>query len=510
VSEPALELVGIDKHFGTNHANKSVSFRVRRGEVLGLIGENGAGKSTVMNMVFGYLTADSGQILVNGHEVDIKVPADAIAHGIGMVHQHFKLVDTFSVLENIVLGSEGGFQLGQTLAAARSELIGLSRAFGLNVDPDALISTLSVGDKQKVEILKALYRKAEILILDEPTAVLTPDETKHLFTILRQWREQGRTVILITHKLKEVLAVTDRVIVMRRGAVVAELNTSDCTAEGLAEHMVGRPVILKVSRTPASPGRPIIEIDNLSVRDSDGIYRLKNINLSLRAGEITGLAGVSGNGQSELIEAIAGLQMVAQGHIRFNGTDLGAGGSADAVRKRRDMGIAHVPEDRLVRGLIEQLSAKDNAILGRQNDQNFNRRSFLNKDAILNHCRALMTSFDVRPARPLQAGGHFSGGNQQKIVLGREMENCPAFLIVGQPTRGVDIGAIEFIHQRIVALRDQGAAILLVSAELDEILMLSDRVLVMSQGVITGDVTATEADERQIGLWMAGGHQAAA
>ncbi len=510
MTEPALELIGIDKHFGSNHANKSVSFRVQRGEVLGLIGENGAGKSTVMNMVFGYLKADHGQILVHGHEVDIKVPADAIAHGIGMVHQHFKLVDTFSVLENIILGSEGAFQLADRLALARGELAELSKAFGLNVDLDALVSGLSVGDKQKVEILKALYRKADILILDEPTAVLTPDETRHLFDILRQWRDQGRTVILITHKLKEVLAVTDRVIVMRRGAVVADLDTAHCTAEGLAEHMVGRPVILQVSKSVAVPGGDVVTLEHLSVNDSDGIPRVRDVSLSLRAGEITGLAGVSGNGQSELIEAIAGLMPISHGTIRFRGQDLGLGGSAESVRKRREMGIAHVPEDRLVRGLIAELSARDNAILGRQNDPSFNNRNFLRPSAILNHCRSLMASFDVRPSRPMQAGGHFSGGNQQKIVLGREMENAPAFLIVGQPTRGVDIGAIEFIHKRIVALRDQGAAILLVSAELDEILMLSDRVIVMSQGAIMGDIPASQADERQIGLWMAGDHKVAA
>ncbi len=510
MNAPALELIAIDKHFGTNHANRSVSFQVGRGEILGLIGENGAGKSTAMNMVFGYIRADSGQIAVHGHEVDIHAPDDAIAAGIGMVHQHFKLVDTFTVLENIILGAETGFELKESLAKAREDLLRLSKDFSLNVDPDARIADLSVGDKQKVEILKALYRKADILILDEPTAVLTPAETKHLFEILRQWRAQGRTVILITHKLKEVLAVTDRVVVMRRGAVVANLRTQECTAQSLAEHMVGRPVVLQVAKSTAKPGAPVIEINDLTVQDEDGIARVKDFSLTLRAGEIAGIAGVSGNGQSELIDAIAGLIQIQSGSIRFRETDLGKGGSARAVRERRDLGIAHVPEDRLVRGLIEDLSARDNAILGRQNDVGFNWFSLLRADKILNHCRDLMSSFDVRPPRPMQAGGHFSGGNQQKIVLGREMENAPPFLIIGQPTRGVDIGAIEFIHKRIIALRDAGAAILLVSAELDEILMLSDRVLVMCQGELMGEMPAAGADEAQLGLWMAGGHSEAA
>lgn len=509
MTPPALELVSIDKWFGANHANDAVSLAVPKGSIIGLIGENGAGKTTLMHMVFGYIRPDGGQIRVNGREVAISSPADAIAAGIGMVHQHFMLVDTFTVIENVVLGAERGPLMADTLTAARAELARLSATFGLDVDPDARVGDLPVGAKQKVEILKALYRRAEILILDEPTAVLTPTETEHLFAILRQWRAEGRTVILITHKLKEVLAITDRVVVMRRGAKVAELDTAACDAPLLAEHMVGRPVALSVTKARARPGPPILDLRHVRIVDGEGIVRVADLDLTLRAGEIAGLAGVTGNGQSELVEAIAGLRPIAGGEIRFKDKALGIGGDADAVRARRKAGIAHVPEDRLRMGLIEDLAAQDNAILGRQDESGLNRHGFLRKDAMLAYCRDLMASFDIRPLRPTLAGGRFSGGNQQKIVLGREMENAPDLLIVGQPTRGVDIGAIEFIHKRIVALRDQGAAILLVSAELDEILMLSDRVLVMSQGRIVGEQGADALDERAIGLWMAGDRRAA-
>ena len=510
MSAPALELVNIDKHFGPNHANRSVSLQVNRGEILGLIGENGAGKSTIMNIVFGYLQADHGQILIHGREADIRAPKDAIAAGIGMVHQHFKLVEPFTVLENIILGAEDGRTLDTTLATARAELARLSADFGLRVDPDARIADLSVGDKQKVEILKALYRRADILILDEPTAVLTPSEADHLFAILRQWRDQGHTVILITHKLKEILAVTDRVVVMRRGAVVAALETKDATAQILAEHMVGRPVLLRVDKKPATPGAAVLNIDHLSVTDHSGFHRINDLSFSIAAGEIVGIAGIAGNGQSELIEAIAGIRAIARGHISLNGVDLGIGGSAKAVNARRKMGLAHVPEDRLRIGLVEDLTARDNAILGNHNDASLSRLGLMLSTAILDRCTRLMESFDVRPLRPLLAGGHFSGGNQQKLVLGREMRNAPQLLLIGQPTRGVDIGAIEFIHQRLIDLRDAGAAILLVSAELDEILALSDRILVMSEGRIMGEMPGPSADERQIGLWMAGhGREAA-
>ncbi len=501
---PAVELRGIDKRFGTVHANRAVSIAVPAGTILGIVGENGAGKSTLMSILYGYYQPDAGEIWVGGQKRDIRSTADAIAAGIGMVHQHFMLVDTFTVLENVVLGVEGGALLKRGMAKARAELKRLEREYRLEVDIDAVVGDLAVGLRQRVEILKALYRGAEVLILDEPTGVLTPAEADHLFRILRRLKEEGKTAILITHKLREVMAVTDNVTVMRRGQVVAELKTADTTLAGIAEHMVGRKVQLTVTRTPATPGREVLRVESLSVRDGQGILRVHDVSLTLRAGEILGIAGVAGNGQSELIEAIAGMRGVAGGRIVLNGEQVASAAGHLTPRQLRDRKLAHIPEDRQRMGLVVPFAAHDSAILGQQADAAYNIGPLLNQRGIVDACKRKMDDYDVRPSEPGLKSASFSGGNQQKIVLAREIETDPDLLLVGQPTRGVDIGAIEFIHRRLIALRDAGKAILLVSVELDEILGLADRILVMNEGRVVGELSAEEADEQKLGLLMAG------
>ena len=499
---PALELCGIDKRFGAIHANRAITFAVAAGSIHGLIGENGAGKSTLMNIVYGFHCADAGEIRVQGRTVEIGSPQQAIAAGIGMVHQHFMLVENFTVLENVVLGVEGGALLAGGLTAARAELGRLARDYGLEVPLDAVVSELSVGLQQRVEILKALYRGAEVLILDEPTAVLTPHEADQLFAMLRRLRAQGKAVILVTHKLREIMAVTDRVTVMKQGAVVAEVATRETSPRGLAEHMVGRAVLLQVEKRPAQPGAKLLSVKALEVRDRLGVARLKSVSFNLRAGEIVGIAGVAGNGQSELLEALAGTRAASRGEISFGGRDL-VREQLDP-RARRALGLAHVPEDRLRMGVVAGFSAADNAILGYHDAARFNRGGLRDEAAIRAACAAKMAEFDVRPPQPELRLAAFSGGNQQKLVLAREIDADPQVLLIGQPTRGVDIGAIEFIHKRLIALRDAGKALLLVSVELDEILALADRILVMNGGEIIGELARADATEEKIGLMMAG------
>ena len=497
---PAIELIGIDKRFGAVHANKDVSLVIGQGSIHGIIGENGAGKSTLMSILFGFYGADKGDIRVKGEAVKIRSSSDAIAHGIGMVHQHFMLVDPFTVLENVVLGAEGGKLIGPALAKARAELTRLARDYELEVDPDAIVGELPVGLQQRVEILKALFRGAETLILDEPTGVLTPDEADHLFRILGQLRDQGKTVILITHKLREIMAITDHVSVMRRGEMVATRETKNTSVEELAELMVGRRVLLQVEKGPAKPGAVVLDVKNLTWRDRKGTPRVDNVSFTVRTGEIVGIAGVSGNGQSELLELISGISKPTSGQIIFEGKDIGILGDPRHVREE---GLAHVPEDRQHRGLIASFDASESSILGWHNEESLGKGFRLNRDAVVNRCKAEMQEFDVRPGDPLLKSSKFSGGNQQKIILAREIERDPDLLIVGQPTRGVDIGAIEFIHRRLIELRDQGKAVLLVSVELDEIRSLSDRILVMFAGRIMGE-RPSNADERELGLLMAG------
>jgi general nucleoside transport system ATP-binding protein len=497
---PAIELINIDKRFGPVHANKDVSLSVAKGSIHGVIGENGAGKSTLMSILFGFYAADSGEIKVDGKAVRIKTSTDAISLGIGMVHQHFMLVDTFTVLENIVLGAEGGALIGPAMAKARTELKRLADDYELDVDPDAIVGELPVGLQQRVEILKALYKGAQVLILDEPTGVLTPDEADHLFRILGTLRDQGKSIILITHKLREIMAITDHVSVMRRGEMVAHLETKKTSVEELAEAMVGRRVLMHVEKGTAHPGEVVLEVKNVTWKDRKGIARVDNVSFSVRKGEIVGIAGVSGNGQSELLDCIAGITTPTSGEIYFEGKSIGQLGDPRYLRQE---GLAHVPEDRQHRGLITSFDAAESGILGWQFDDSLGRGFRLDRKAVLERSKQEMQNFDVRPANPLLKSAKFSGGNQQKIILAREIERDPDLLIVGQPTRGVDIGAIEFIHKRLIQLRDEGKAILLVSVELDEIRSLSDRIIVMFAGRVMGERDA-DASERELGLLMAG------
>jgi general nucleoside transport system ATP-binding protein len=497
--DPALELVGIDKKFGTVQANSDIHLTVARGTIHGIIGENGAGKSTLMSIIYGLYHADSGQIRVNGNPVAIRDSQAAIEAGIGMVHQHFMLVDNFTVLENIMLGAEGGAHLAKGIASARAELLRLENAYGLKVDPDALIEQLPVGLQQRVEILKAMYRGAEILILDEPTGVLTPAEADHLFRILKVLRDQGKTVILITHKLREIMAITDTVSVMRRGEMVATRKTSETTVEELAELMVGRRVLLRVQKGEASPGEVVLSVRNLSVTDNRGVTMIDKVSFDVRAGEIVGIAGVAGNGQSELLEAIAGIRKPTSGEIFLNGKTVD---QADPARLRK-MGLAHIPEDRHHIGLVLKFEEYENSVLGYHRNPAYSKGPLLNFEAIRKDAMEKIEKYDIRPPNPRHKTANFSGGNQQKIVVAREIERDPKLLIIGQPTRGVDIGAIEFIHRRIVEMRDVGKAILLVSVELDEIRALSDRILVMFAGRVVGEKTR-DANEQTIGLMMAG------
>jgi ABC-type uncharacterized transport system ATPase subunit len=502
-SAPAIELVGIDKRFGAVHANKSISLAVPRGTIHGIVGENGAGKSTLMSILYGYYQADSGEIRIAGRPVEIRSPSEAIAAGIGMVHQHFMLVDDMTVLENLVLGVEGAWRLGPGLAHARAEIERLERQYGLEVDPDAIVADLPVGLQQRVEILKALHRGAEILILDEPTAVLTPQEAERLFEILRALKREGKTVVLITHKLREILDATDDVSVMRQGALVATMPTREATRERLAELMVGRKVLLRVEKRAIAPGETVLAVEGLRVRDRAGHERVKGVSLTVRRHEIVGIAGVSGNGQSELLEALAGTAPVTAGRIVFKGRDV-AHDPHRSSRGLRAMGLGHVPEDRHRQGLVTAFDASESAMLGHHEERRYGTGKLLKRAAVIGDCARLMGDFDVRPRAPRLRTALFSGGNQQKIVLAREMDRDPDLLLVGQPTRGVDIGAIEYIHRRLVDLRDRGAAILLVSVELDEVLSLADRILVMFDGRIVGELAAADADERRIGLMMSG------
>jgi ABC-type uncharacterized transport system ATPase subunit len=500
---PAIELLAIDKSFGSVHAVRGVSLRIETATITGIVGENGAGKSTLMSILFGLYHADAGEIRIDGAPVRMESPRDAIAHGIGMVHQHFMLIDSFTVLENLVLGVEGGFLLARGMAKARAEVERLEREYGLAVDLDARVADLSVGEQQRVEILKVLLRGARILILDEPSAVLTPQETDRLFLVLATLRERGVTVVLITHKLREIMAATDRVFVMRQGEVVAERRAADTDSEELAELMVGRKVRLQTDKAPADPGPVMLRAEHLRLVDSRGVPMLDDLDLELRAGEIVAIAGVSGNGQTELLQVLAGIRAPTSGSLTICGHTFDARHPGDAA-DRRAIGLAHVPEDRLRQGLVAPFAAAETSILGYQDEPRFSPRYLLDRPAIGAYCRDLMERFDVRPRLPGLRSSQFSGGNQQKLVLAREMAHEPKVLIVGQPTRGVDIGAIEFIRRELVKARDRGCAVLVVSVELDEVLSLADRVLVMFAGRIVGEVEPARADERRLGLMMAG------
>jgi general nucleoside transport system ATP-binding protein len=501
-----IELKNVSKRFGRVQANDRVDIKVETGTIHAIVGENGAGKSTAMRIAYGFYAADSGEILIGGQARRITSPHDAIALGVGMVHQHFMLVDGMTVAENIVLGAEPGTPLALDLPAASARIRKLSQEFGLSVDPDAIVETLSVGQQQRVELMKALYRQAQLLILDEPTAVLTPQEVDEFFAILRRMREQGKTIVIITHKLTEVLAISDEVTVMRDGKVVGRVQTSETSVAELARLMVGREVLLRVDKTASKPGAVVLSVRNFTVAATSGVNAVDAVSFQVRAGEIVGIAGVEGNGQTELIEALAGLQDPARvsGNVELEGRSV-IGLGARAMRER---GVAHIPEDRHKRGLLLEFGLRDNAILGvhyRRPITTYPGAAILDEGAIHQRTTEIIRRFDVRPPNPDLPAHALSGGNQQKLIIGREFELHPKLLLVSQPTRGVDIGAIEFIHRQLVALRDAGCAVLLVSAELDEVMSLSDRLLVVQRGRIAGEVDPQTATASDIGLLMMGG-----
>jgi ABC-type uncharacterized transport system ATPase subunit len=507
--QPAVEFRGISKHFGAVKANTDVSFSIAKGSIHGLVGENGAGKSTLMSILYGYYRADGGEILLDGQARRIHNSQEAIALGIGMVHQHFMLVENMTVLDNVMLGSEGGFKLKSKRAIVEAQLREICARYRLDVDPLATIHDLSVGAQQRVEILKQIYRSANILILDEPTAVLTAQETASLFEILRLFKEQGKTIILITHKLQEILDITDTVTVMRGGRVIGAVPTAGTTKEDLANMMVGRPIENNLPRAPYNPGEPVLQVENLQLMDDQQVKLLADIGFTLRAGEIVAIAGVSGNGQSELMEILSGMRLPTSGKVDFKGKPLPFAGRSDAdglPRTFRDLGIAHIPEDRLRDGVVKNFSVMHNTILGYQ-DKLKNRWGLFDFKAIAARCAQLMQNFDVRPNNHDLRIGLLSGGNQQKVVIAREVLAQPKLMLVGQPTRGVDIGTIESIHTQLLALRDQGVAILLVSVELEEVRALADRILVMCGGRITGELKIEEFDTTRIGLLMGGMHK---
>ncbi|MCU4655236.1 ABC transporter ATP-binding protein [Roseibacterium sp. SDUM158016] len=506
---PAIELKGISKAFGPVQANKDISMSVAKGAIHGIVGENGAGKSTLMSILYGFYKADRGEIFIDGKKTEIPDSQAAIRAGIGMVHQHFKLVENFTVVENVILGAEDGAMLRPSIAKARKVLTELSEEYGLKVDPDAIIEDLSVGHQQRVEILKQLYRHADILILDEPTGVLTPAEADQLFRILERLREEGKTIILITHKLREIMEITDTVSVMRRGEMTNTVKTAETSPAELAEMMVGRKVLLRVDKKPANPGDVVLKVENLRVVRG-GVERLKGVSFHIRAGEILGIAGVAGNGQTELLEVLGGMIPASGGTVTLKNETIDISGKHSNGQTRRARSIGHVPEDRQDEGLIMAFEAWENTAFGYHKDPKYNRGFLMDNAAIKADCADKMERYDVRPPNPRLPARNFSGGNQQKIVVAREMDRAPDLLLVGQPTRGVDIGAIEFIHTEILRLRDEGKAILLVSVELDEIMGLSDRIAVMFDGKIMGERLPSETNENELGLLMAGVTEGAA
>ncbi|WP_248928852.1 ABC transporter ATP-binding protein [Paenibacillus hamazuiensis] len=499
--EYAIEMLNIRKEFPGIVANDDITLTLKKGEIHALLGENGAGKSTLMSILFGMYQPDRGVIKVNGKEVKIANPNVAGRLGIGMVHQHFKLVDTFTVTENIILGLEPRKGLVLDIDSAAGRIKELSSRYGLNVDPYAKIEDISVGMQQRVEILKMLYRSAEVLIFDEPTAVLTPQEIEDLQGIMRSLIREGKSIILITHKLKEIKAVADRCTVIRRGKMIGTVDVAGTSEAVMAEMMVGRQVTFKVNKKESNPGRTVLRVESLVVKNNKGVEGLRKVSLEVRAGEIVGIAGVEGNGQTELVEAITGLRNVESGSISLNGQDI----TRLSIRERIQGGVGHIPEDRQKRGLVLDYTLEDNMILEVYNRPPYSKSGLLQRAAIRKHADHIIRSFDVRSG----TGGSsitrsLSGGNQQKAIIGREMERDPDLLIAVQPTRGLDVGSIEYIHKRLIEHRDNGKAVLLVSLELDEILNVSDRIAVLNGGELVGIVQAAETGEQELGLMIAG------
>ncbi len=501
MSQSLLEAKNLVKKFPGVLANDNVSLTLNKGEIVALLGENGAGKSTLVKMIYGLYSADEGELLIKGEKVNMKSPADAIARGIGMVHQHFQLVPVMTVAENIALGAEKTRGINFDLEAAEKEVAALAKTYGLEVDPTARIEDLPVGMQQRVEILKMLYRKADILIMDEPTAVLTPQETDELLKVMKSFAQKGVGVIFITHKLREVLAIADRVVVLRNGKVVGTTEPKNTNQEGLATMMVGRSVVLDVKKGPANPKDLVLKVSNLNVTDDRKLPAVKDLSLEVRAGEIVGIAGVEGNGQRELVQAITGLRKIDSGKVEIanvDATDL-------SPHKIHELGVAHVPEDREKDGLVAGYSIADNSVLNRFDEKEFARVGVRQFATIRNLAQKLVDKFDVRTPSIDTTAGSLSGGNKQKLVIARELIWGPKLLIAAQPTRGVDVGSIEFIHNQIVAARDQGSAVLLVSAELDEVLGLADKVAVMYAGKIVKILDAKDAERNKVGRLMAGG-----
>jgi general nucleoside transport system ATP-binding protein len=503
---PVLELSGITKRFPGVVANDGVSFDLAKGEVHALLGENGAGKSTLMNILYGLYHPDEGEIRVNGEVVAMGSPRDAINRGIGMVHQHFMLIPVMTVAENIVLAMEprnAGVLLDTDEAERRVREI--SEQFGLVVDPRARIQDITVGQQQRVEILKALYRGAEILVLDEPTAVLTPQEAQELFAIVRELTAQGKSIIFISHKLNEVLEIADRITVLRRGKHIETIPAAGATEEGLARLMVGRDVLLRVAKGQSTPAETLLRVEDVHVRDDRGLDKVRGVSFEVRAGEIVAIAGVDGNGQTELIDAIAGLRGVGEGRVEIAGADV----TRKTAHEHFHAGLGHIPEDRQRRGLVLDFRIAENIALHDYRKPPFSRRGWLFPKRMVEKARTLITEFDVRGGGPETPAAGLSGGNQQKVILAREIDRDPSVLIAAQPTRGLDVGAIEYVHRRLVTERDEGRAILLVSLELEEVLSLADRILVMFEGRIVGEFPPTVTEE-ELGVAMTGGRQRSA
>jgi len=495
-----LEMNNITKLFPGVKANDNVNFSVKKGEIHALVGENGAGKTTLMKVLYGLYDKDNGEIFYNGEKVNLKGPQDAIDLGIGMVHQHFMLVDPLTVTENIVLGNEprSGIILNQK--KAKDKVKEISEKYGLYVDPEAEIRDISVGMQQRAEIIKTLYRGAELLIFDEPTAVLTPQEIDELFEIFKSLKEQGKTIVFITHKLQEVKAISDRITVLRNGKSVDTVDTEDVTEEDVAELMVGRQVLLEVEKTKANPGKKIFEVNNLKVSDNRDIPAVRGVSLTVRKGEILGIAGVEGNGQTELVEALTGIRKIESGKVKVRDKDIT---KFDAREIKRES-VAHIPEDRQKRGLIMDFNLQENVILGYHDLEPFSRNGIMKYNNIADYTQKLIDEFDIRGGGMEAKAKNLSGGNQQKLIVAREFSQDPEFLIASQPTRGVDVGSIEFIHKQIIERRDNGAGVLLLSADLSEVLSLSDRIAVIFEGEIVDVLDASETDERELGKLMTG------
>jgi simple sugar transport system ATP-binding protein len=498
--QPVVEMRSINKRFLGVTANQDIDFRLYPGEICALLGENGAGKTTLMNILFGYYTADSGEIFIKGKKSNLSSPRDAISRGIGMIHQHFTLVPSQTALENVIVATESSKGIFLDLKSSKQRLLDLQHRFGLHVDPEARVWTLSVGEQQKVEILKALYRGVDILIMDEPTAVLAPAEIEDLFKTLRTFVGEGRSAVFISHKLKEVMTISDRIVVLRDGRVVAERKTEQTNTRALVNFMVGRDLLERIEKKRISPGSPVLEIQNLTVLNDKGLEALRSLNLAVREREILGVAGVSGNGQRELSEVLFGLRLPVQGNLWIGGQALACGDPALSIR----LGMARIPEDRIETGLMVDLSVEENLILERHRNPEFQTRGLLNFQQIHRFTDQLIDRYSILTPGRDAAAKSLSGGNLQKLILARELTGGAKLVVAAQPTRGLDVGAMEYIHQRLLEERAKGAGVLVISEDLDEILTISDRIVVFYEGEIVGEVPVEEASREQIGLWMTG------